>query len=124
MKKNPAARIIAAPARKYHREKVSVFASERAGLENRSRSKEREFQDSPIPTTTNTPTTAPVLLKNALLPPELALLRVGFRTIWVMVWTTPDASEERMVEVMEAGTEEEAADEAVSEAVTKTVEVA
>jgi hypothetical protein len=43
-----------------------------------------------IPTTTNTPTTAPVLLKNALVPPpELPLpsfkLPLGFLTIWVTV---------------------------------------
>jgi hypothetical protein len=42
-----------------------------------------------IPTTTNTPTTAPVLLKNVLPPPELPLpsfkLPVGFLTICVTV---------------------------------------
>lgn len=61
-----------------------------------------------IPTTTKTPTTAPVLLKNVLPPPELPLpsfkLPVGFLTIWVTVYTTPFASDVTTSEVTVAGT--------------------
>jgi hypothetical protein len=54
-----------------------------------------------IPTTTNTPTTAPVLLKKPEPePPPAALLRLpGFLTTWVTVYLAPAASVEVTIEV-------------------------